>query len=221
MENAKIFRQTYEPTLKTVLDLQEAKTKNTLFCHLIGKINSFDADTQTASVEILSKEIYPDQNTLQTQIVDFPLLVDVPVMIVSGSAGGIRVPTSEGDDCLVLFSDRDIDNWFESGGTNIPNTTRVHSLADGLAIVGFRSLASAISNYDNSSTQLNYGSTRVKLTNKVLIENSKNDLKTLLNSLISAVENIATFGSPTNHVLTPASVTALEQVKTSIAEVLS
>jgi hypothetical protein len=221
LQGVKQLRQTYEPTLKTVLDLQESKLRNTFFCHLVGKIYDFNTSTQTASVEIMSKEIYPDINTGQVRIVDFPLLVDVPVMIVSGSAGSVRVPITKGDDCLVLFSDRDIDNWFDAGVSSVPNTTRTHSLADGLAIIGFRSKASAISDFDNASAQLNYGSTKVKLTDKVLIRNSTNDLKTLLNSLISAIENIATFGSPTNHVLTPASVTALENVKTAIAQVLT
>ena len=44
----------------------------------------------------------------------------------------------EGDACLVVFADRDIDAWFESGETEVPPSGRMHSLSDGFAFVGFR-----------------------------------------------------------------------------------
>ena len=44
----------------------------------------------------------------------------------------------EGDACLVIFADRDIDAWFESGEAEVPPSGRMHSLSDGFAFVGFR-----------------------------------------------------------------------------------
>jgi hypothetical protein len=43
-----------------------------------------------------------------------------------------------GDACLVIFSDVDIDNWFETGEASAPNSPRRHSLSDGFAFVGFK-----------------------------------------------------------------------------------
>ena len=42
------------------------------------------------------------------------------------------------DACLVIFSDVDSDNWFETGEASAPNSPRRHSLSDGFAFVGFR-----------------------------------------------------------------------------------
>ena len=44
----------------------------------------------------------------------------------------------EGDACLVIFADRDIDSWFETGEAEVPPSGRMHSLSDGFAFVGFR-----------------------------------------------------------------------------------
>ena len=54
---------------------------------------------------------------------------------------GYHMPVSfeihEGDACLVVFADRDIDAWFETGEPEIPPSGRMHSLSDGFAFVGF------------------------------------------------------------------------------------
>jgi hypothetical protein len=48
------------------------------------------------------------------------------------------MPIQSGDTCLVLFCDRDLDNWFESGQITTLNSNRVHDLSDGVALVGIR-----------------------------------------------------------------------------------
>ena len=45
---------------------------------------------------------------------------------------------NEGDACLVIFADCDIDAWFESGEAELPESNRMHSLSDGFAFVGFK-----------------------------------------------------------------------------------
>ena len=45
---------------------------------------------------------------------------------------------NEGDACLVVFADRDIDSWFETGEAEVPPSGRMHSLSDGFAFVGFK-----------------------------------------------------------------------------------
>ena len=54
-------------------------------------------------------------------------------------------PAVTGDACLVVFSDVDIDRWFETGEASAPNSPRRHSLSDGFAFVGFRIPASPVS----------------------------------------------------------------------------
>ncbi len=94
-----------------------------LHCALPGTVVSFDAETQTAVI----------QPVVRTgSDVDLPLLRDVPVFMP------VSFEIQEGDACLVIFADRDIDAWFETGGTEVPPSGRMHSLSDGFAFVGFR-----------------------------------------------------------------------------------
>ena len=95
-----------------------------LHCALPGTVVSFDAETQTAVIQPAVKT---------SSGVAFPLLRDVPVFMP------VSFEINEGDACLVVFADRDIDAWFETGGTEVPPSGRMHSLSDGFAFVGFRS----------------------------------------------------------------------------------
>ena len=95
---------------------------NTLHCALPGNVVSFDPETQTASI----------QPAVKLGHLPYPVLTDVPVFMP------IPFEVNPGDACLVIFSDVDIDNWFETGAASGPNSPRRHSLSDGFAFVGFR-----------------------------------------------------------------------------------
>ncbi len=86
---------------------------------LPGNILSFDPDNQTASI----------QPAVKLGSLLYPVLTDVPVFMP------IPFEINPGDACLVIFSDVDIDNWFETGEASAPNSPRRHSLSDGFAFV--------------------------------------------------------------------------------------
>ena len=94
-----------------------------LHCALPGKVVSFDADSQTVVIQ-------PAVKTASG--VELPVLRDVPVFMP------VSFEIQEGDACLVIFADRDIDAWFETGESSVPPSGRMHSLSDGFAFVGFR-----------------------------------------------------------------------------------
>ena len=98
------------------------KIFHSLHCALPGNIISFDTETQTASI----------QPGVRLGAQPYPVLTDVPVFMP------IPYEINPGDACLVIFSDVDIDNWFETGEASAPNSPRRHSLSDGFAFVGFR-----------------------------------------------------------------------------------
>ena len=89
-----------------------------LHCALPGIVVSFDEDSQTA--------------VIRPAVKGMPLLRDVPVFMP------VSFDVSEGDFCLLVFADRDIDAWLESGDPEEPASGRMHSLSDGFAFVGFR-----------------------------------------------------------------------------------
>jgi hypothetical protein len=92
---------------------------------------------------------------VRSQMIQIPLLVDVPLLVPCGGGYEITFPVQIGDEVLVIFSDTQIDQWLGNGGlNNYPNTTRRHSLADGIAILGLRSKPRGISSWSANSLQI-------------------------------------------------------------------
>ena len=161
-----------EPDLRDILENLKEDIFYEFNCHKVGVIQSFNTDNQTASIKLIDKGI---RKTSGKDIIqEFSLLQDCPIVINKGLNGGLTMPISIGDTCLVLFNDRDIDNWFDNGLSQRPNTRRSHDLADAIAIVGIRNQVNKITNFNNNATELNY------LTNKISLDNSK--IKLLNNS---------------------------------------
>ncbi len=99
-----------------------------------GIIKSFDPAKQTATVQPAIKRIFAGQDA-----VDLPLCVDVPVIFPAGGAVVLTFPVAAGDECLLFFAERSIDNWWDRGGTQLPSEYRIHDLSDGFALVGVAS----------------------------------------------------------------------------------
>jgi hypothetical protein len=152
----------------------------------VGRIESFDPLTQTASVTLMIKKVLKDNDDGSTTIVDRPLL---PHCLVMGSYGGdsyITFPISVGDECIVLFNDRELDNWYITGEPQAPDTNRKHHIADGIVFVGVRSSKNVIENYSQNSIQLKYLQSQIDiLQNKVEVLTTMveiNATKTVCNS---------------------------------------
>jgi hypothetical protein len=111
----------------------EGRLKDLHTC-LPGIIASFDPDTQTASVQPAIQRIFTEKGA-----VNLPLCVDVPVAFPGGGDFFLTFPVKAGDECILMFSERAIDNWHASGGTQTPAEYRLHDLSDGIAIVGLNS----------------------------------------------------------------------------------
>lgn len=111
----------------------EGRLKDLHTC-LPGVIVSYDAATQTASVQPSIQRLF-----LTRGLVNLPLCVDVPVAFPGGGDFFLTFPVQAGDECLLFFSERSIDNWHVSGGIQPPSEYRLHDLSDGLAVVGLNS----------------------------------------------------------------------------------
>lgn len=118
-----------------------------------GIIQSFDPDAVTCVVLPAVKGEETDSNGKRMPL-DLPLLVDVPVIFPRGGGVTLTFPVKAGDECLVVFADRCIDFWWQSGGVQEPVSERQHHLADGFAIVGPQSQAQKISGISTSAAQL-------------------------------------------------------------------
>lgn len=113
-----------------------------------GIIQSFDPDAVTCTVLPAIKGADGNESS------DLPLLEDVPVVFPRGGGCTLTFPVKEGDECLLIFSDRCIDFWWQNGGVQEPVDTRQHDLSDAFAIVGPQSQAQKISNINMAGAQL-------------------------------------------------------------------
>ena len=125
-----------------------------------GIIASFDPVTQTASVQPAIKRIFTEKGAL-----NLPVCVDVPVAFPGGGDFFLTFPVKVGDECILLFSERAIDNWHASGGTQTPAEYRLHDLSDGLAIVGLNSQPHKIPAFNATDTEFRNrdGTTHVQI----------------------------------------------------------
>lgn len=195
---------------------------NTLNCHRIGIIQSFNSSNQTATIQLVDKKVIAGYEG--TKFKTISVLVDCPVYIHSGGGGWINQPITTGDECLVLFNDRNIDLWFSNGNIQPPENSRTHSLQDGLAIVGFHSQLKKLTNFDPTKYGINYKNAKIQVdTNgKVNIQNQLQNLKTLIDSLIEIIKNLKTVQSTGGHLdpVDPDTTTALNNIKTQFADLL-
>ncbi|MGV1608483.1 Gp138 family membrane-puncturing spike protein [Klebsiella pneumoniae] len=118
-----------------------------------GIIQSFDPDAVTAVVQPAIKGAEQDESGAEVSV-NLPLLVDVPVLFPRGGGCTLTFPVKAGDECLVIFADRCIDFWWQSGGIQEPVDERMHDLSDAFCIVGPQSQAKKIGGISTTAAQL-------------------------------------------------------------------
>ncbi|MCS3839382.1 hypothetical protein HNR03_003993 [Pseudomonas sp. JAI111] len=118
-----------------------------------GIIQSFDPESMTCTVQPAIIGQIRDETGAVTGI-ELPLLVDCPVQFPAGGGCILTFPVKEEDECLVVFSSRCIDAWWQSGGVQVQPELRMHDLSDGFALLGFRSLPRVIPSISTTAAQL-------------------------------------------------------------------
>jgi len=181
-----------EPTLSDYMNLMKRDASLSINCVQIGTIEKYNSVTNTASVKINFL-----RQLANGEKITYPVLEDCPVFILNGGGASITFPIAAGDQCIILFNDRNIDNWYLDGSIKEPRDNRVHSIADGMVLVGISDSAHAIV-APTQSACLNGGS------NKVAIKNDEEDLKTLISDLLDWLLNLQIAVSGAAGVVSPA-----------------
>lgn len=194
--------------LQFLLNQYTEKLKKTFNCIQVGEIVKFYPQDKTADVNICFKK------QVAEDIINYPLLLKCPVL-----GNKITTPIEEGEFCIVLFNDVNIDGWFETGQPQKPYSNEKHCISDGLVICGLNALSNAI-NYDNENINLTYKSNlklgesinlistkQIDLNNNqaninmdeaglITIKNNQQSLFTLLNTLLTALLSLKTGPNP-------------------------
>lgn len=120
---------------------------------LPGIVQSFDASKMTCSVRPAIMGLVQDAQR-QSEWVEIPLLVDCPVIFPSGGGVVLTFPVAKGDECLVVFASRCIDQWWQSGEVSQQAELRMHDLSDGFVLVGARSVPKVPAGVSTSAARL-------------------------------------------------------------------
>lgn len=142
-----------------VMVLSEDAIMSRLNCHNVGKILEFNAATQTCTIEIM--QIKQFNSTYYTPAP----ITDVPLIIYGAGNAHITLPDPTGSICLLLFLDRNIDSFLETGEQYEPETWRMHDFSDCIALTTFKTLANPIQEYDERA---------VSILNDEILENIQN-----------------------------------------------
>lgn len=174
-------RKIFDPEIdfNSLMALSEDNIMSRLNCHNVGKILEFDPITQTCTVEIMQIKQFN-----QNYYIPAPL-TKIPLVIYGAGNAHITLPDPTGSICLLLFLDRNIDSFLETGEQYEPETGRMHDFSDCIALTTFKTLANPIQEYDERA---------VSILNNEILENIKNNsyLKVYPEKVEIEVTNIET-----------------------------
>jgi hypothetical protein len=147
------------------------RTAQTLRSGLPGKIITFDASTQYATVRLMITEnIVINEVSSPTAIPD---LQDVLILFPGDNNWAITFPSLVGAECYVCFADMCINAWStngpakdQGGSPTMPQNQEVvrrHDLSDGFAILSPRSQPNVIQNYSTTALEIRSLDNTVKI----------------------------------------------------------
>ena len=202
------------PDLTVWAQHRKAELMSSINCIGIGTVQSFDSTDQTVTVSLNylrviqgGQAINPSETQQGVLTVDkiippeqMPQIVKCPLMILQGGGAYITFPVTAGDVAVILFNDRDIDNWWTTGSVVAPNTPRMHDLTDALCFIGVRALPNAIQNYFNGF-KIQYAGTSLTIdpSGNITITGVDNSAFTITGNInITSPDNITITGASIN-----------------------
>jgi hypothetical protein len=208
------------PGLKDLLDVLHTNVLLSVNCHAVATVNTVPVTnnnglfTVNATMNYNRTYFIQQQNGTSVQTQNYPMLVDCPLIILGGGFTSLTFPVQPGDQCLILFNDRDLNNWFAGARSGPVASANLHSFSDAIALVGFPT----VGNYSSTHAVLSNGNAEVGILNsptgsQVRIANDLTTLGTALGSLTSILETLFTAMSAA----TPANVTATVGVPSGVA----
>lgn len=150
------------PTAAGSFELQFWRLAGQLRVCLPANILTFDAATQLCTVKpgIKLKSVIAGKVTY----IDLPVVSQVPIVIPYAQGAGtlLTLPIQAGDPCLLLFADRDIGTFMQTGSSAQPGsledadttTPRSHHLTDAICIPGLISADRTVPQWSTSAIEM-------------------------------------------------------------------
>lgn len=122
-----------------------------------GIIDSFDGESQTATViPAISMKTFVDD---EEGILEYPPIINAPIVFPFASIAGfaLTLPIKRGDPCLILFSQRPIDNWHDKGGIQPSEegvASRHHDLTDAIIMLAASPMPGVLGEWEGRGIQI-------------------------------------------------------------------
>jgi hypothetical protein len=160
---------------------------SSVFTALPGEIISFDGNKKICSVQPLIKKKYKNGD-----VVNLPLLDEVPVLYPQTSKCIISFPLTKGDQVLLIFAQRSLDEWKNKQGIVENADNRKFDINDAIAIPGLYSKNTGLE-VDLEALLIQNATLKLKIfeDGKLQIENSSSELINAINNLCTELKNFA------------------------------
>jgi len=149
-----------------------------VYTSIPGHVLAFDPVLQRAQVKAGVQTV-----SVNGVANDPPPIADVPVLFLGGTQYSVIHQINPGDEGLILFSQRCIDGWKQTGGVATNPLSRFHDMYDAFFIPGFRPLPTRIPNFVNDGIRIQSRDgghhVWIKSSGEIGIENGAGHIKLL------------------------------------------
>jgi len=76
--------------------------------------------------------------------VELPTFTEIPPIFLNGGSSSLTMPIAVGDYCLLIFTERCFDRWYNGQDNQSPLEMRMHDYSDGFALVGIQPASGAL-----------------------------------------------------------------------------
>jgi hypothetical protein len=122
-----------------------------IFTCLPGIYKGPGIKNQTAKVQpAIKAKLRKQDGTFEDR--NYPLCINCPILFPGGGGFQLTFPIADGDEGLLVFSQRCIDAWWESGGVQPQAEMRMHDISDGFFVPGQLSQSKVPSTAASTST---------------------------------------------------------------------
>ncbi|HQC45302.1 MAG TPA: Gp138 family membrane-puncturing spike protein [Myxococcota bacterium] len=115
-----------------------------LFAEMLGNVHTATV-ARVVKVNEKTLDVQPVINrVVDGESVKLPVFIEVPPVTLQGGGSYVALPVAVDDYCLLIFTERCFDRWYDNEDEQPPAEMRMHDYSDGFAIVGVNPIQAAI-----------------------------------------------------------------------------
>lgn len=137
-----------EASLMGVLKVFKENLLDNLCCVKIGYIDSYDYDTRVSRVVIYNKRVVGLNDKGEHILEDYPPLY-CKTLFLGGKDCGLNWDIKQGDECIVFFTDKELETPWISGQVSDVKYGRMHNFTDAICLTGFTTLPNVTTTNQN------------------------------------------------------------------------